>query len=143
MKPAVRTFIGMACFALVTGCGGEKPAPPPRVAAQAPAVAEPPPDVTALKTWLRDTRAMGAFTRLALRNQAEDLLEQFRAHYRRDRKTPDDSLRQSYDMLVMKALCLVQDDDPTLARTILGSREAVWSVLADPGKIDSIGVPIN
>jgi len=86
---------------------------------------------------------MGSLTRLALRNQAEDLLQEFRTHYRSDRETRVTSLRQSYDMMVMKTLCLVQDDDPPLARTIFGSREAIWNVLADPEKIDSVTWPLN
>jgi len=37
-------------------------------------------------------------------------------------------------MLVLKVLSLVQDKDPSLARTISGSREAIWGILADPEK---------
>jgi hypothetical protein len=37
-------------------------------------------------------------------------------------------------MLVLKVLALVQDSDPSLARTISGSREAIWDILADPEK---------
>jgi len=42
---------------------------------------EPPLDVAALKARLRDTNAIGMFTKLALKNQVDDLLKQFRAHY--------------------------------------------------------------
>jgi hypothetical protein len=35
-------------------------------------------------------------------------------------------------MLVLKVLALLQDGDPSLARTISGSREAIWNILADP-----------
>ena len=40
-------------------------------------------------------------------------------------------------MLVLKVLALVQDSDPPLARTISGSREAIWGILADPEKFKS------
>jgi hypothetical protein len=113
------------------------------VVAQARPAPESSLDMPGLKKRLRDTPAMGALTRLALSNQAEDLLQQFRAHYRSGQETRITSLRQSYDMMVMKTLCLVQDGDPPLARTIFGSHEAIWNVLADPEKIDSVTWPIN
>ncbi len=102
--------------------------------AKAPAarVPEPPLDVAALKARLRDTNAIGVFTKLALKNQVDDLLKAFRAHYLNGQKTSVASLRQPYDMLVLKVLALVQDSDPPLARTISGSREAIWNILADP-----------
>ena len=99
---------------------------------------EPPLDVAALKTRLRETSAIGVFTKLALKNQMDDLLEQFRAHYQNGQKTSVASLRQPYDMLVLKVLSLVQDGDPSLAKTISGSREAIWGILADKEKFNSV-----
>jgi hypothetical protein len=99
---------------------------------------EPPLDVAALKARLRDTNAIGVFTKLALKNQVDDLLQRFRAHYGSGQKTSVASLRQPYDMLVLKVLALVQDSDPSLARTISGSREAIWGILADPEKFNSV-----
>ena len=99
---------------------------------------EPPLDVAALKTRLRDTNAIGMFTKLALKNQVDDLLKQFKAHYLSGRNTSVSALRQPYDMLVLKVLTMVQDGDPSLARTILGSREAIWGILSDPEKFNSV-----
>ena len=101
-------------------------------------VPEPPLDVAALKARLRDTKAIGVFTKLALQNQVDDLLKQFRAHYLGGQKTSVAALRQPYDLLVLKVLALVQDSDPPLARTISGSREAIWQILADPEKFKSV-----
>jgi hypothetical protein len=97
-------------------------------------------DVAGLTARLRDTKAIGVFTKLALKNQVDDLLKQFRAHYQSGQKTGVASLRPPYDMLVLKVLALVQDGDPSLARTISGSREAIWGILADPEKFNSIAV---
>ena len=44
-------------------------------------------------------------------------------------------LRPSFDLLVMKVLSLLQDKDAKLAGDIHTSREALWSVLADPAKL--------
>ena len=41
-------------------------------------------------------------------------------------------------MLLLKLLSLLQDSDPTLARTIVASREAIWSILTDPDKFATI-----
>ena len=121
--PAVRT-IGILLFALAAGCAG---------------IQEPPLDIAGLKTRLRDTNAIGVFTKLALKNQVDDLLQQVRAHHQSGQKTSVAPLRQPYDMLVLKTLCLVQDSDPSLARTISGSLEAIWGILADPEKFHSQG----
>jgi hypothetical protein len=95
-------------------------------------------DLTALEQRLRDTHAIGVFTKLSLKNQVDDLLDQFRAYYRGQIKTPLAALRQQYDLLLLKVLTLLQDSDPPLAAAILSSREAIWSILADPEKFTKI-----
>ena len=99
---------------------------------------EPPLDVAALTSRLRETNAIGVFTKLALKNQVDDLLKQFQAYHEGGQKTGVAPLRQPYDMLVLKVLSAVQDKDPSLARTIAGSREAIWGILADPEKFKSV-----
>jgi len=145
-------MIGILCLALTAGCAGSQEMQPgvtPRPLIVAPSqpgpnpdaavTAEPPLDVAALKARLRDTNAIGLFTKLALKNQVDDLLQQFRAHYLSGQKTSVTALRQPYDMLVLKVLALLQDRDPSLARTIAGSREAIWGILADRDKFNSVG----
>lgn len=114
--------------------------PPRKSDAPAPVAraAEPPLDVAALKERLRETNAIGMFTKLALKNQVDDLLQQFRAQHLNGQKTNVAALRQAYDMLVLKVLALIQDSDPSLARTIAGSREAIWGILADPVKFKAV-----
>ncbi len=98
----------------------------------------PPLDMASLEKRLRETDAIGAFTKIALKNQVDDLLNQFRAYYQGRAKTSLTELRQPYDMLLLKVLSLLQDSDPVLARTILASREAIWGILADPAKFATI-----
>ncbi|HVW68476.1 MAG TPA: hypothetical protein VHB68_05840 [Steroidobacteraceae bacterium] len=83
---------------------------------------------------MRDTRAIGVFTKLSLKNQVDDLLSQFRAFYARKPGASLSELRQRYDLLLMKVLSLLQDGDPPLASAISSSREAIWGVLSDPQK---------
>ncbi len=116
-----------------------EPRPPPALATPpnktpaAPAL-----DLTDLEQRLRDTRAIGVFTKLSLKNQVDDLLKQFRAQYRGSNKHPSPELRQRYDLLIIKVLSLLQDSDPQLAAAISSSREAIWGILADPDKFEKI-----
>jgi len=77
-------------------------------------------------------------TKLSLKNQVDDLLAAFRAFYRGANKQPTPELRQRFDLLLLKVLSLLQDADRPLAEAISSSREAIWSVLADPEKFARI-----
>ena len=98
----------------------------------------PPLDLATLEKRLRETSAIGVFTKIALKNQVDDLLNQFRAHYQGLIKTTLTEPRQSYDMLLLKVLSLLQDGDPSLARMIVASREPIWGILADPAKFSTL-----
>ncbi len=115
------------------------PAPKPATAAAAPPAPPPPPalNLASLEQRLRDTHAIGVFTKLSLKNQVDDLLDQFRAFYR-GQVPPLTALRQRYDLLMLKVLSLLQDSDPPLANDIVASREAIWGILRDPAKFATI-----
>jgi hypothetical protein len=121
-----------------------KPAASPPVASEskaqpAPAAAKPSPlDLNSLEQRLKDTRAIGVFTKLSLKNQVDDLLSEFRAFHKGAAKTPQSDLRQKYDLLIMKVLSLLQNGDPQLASAIASSREALWGILMDPQKFANI-----
>jgi len=120
------------------------PAPAPKAkkeAAAPPAAAKPAApalDLKGLETRLRETKAVGLMTKLALKNQVDDLLDEFRAFYQGKKKTTLRELRHSYDLLMLKVLALLQDADPSLAKAITNSREAIWGILADPTKFASV-----
>jgi hypothetical protein len=113
--------------------GSSAPAKPPAGAAtpSEPAAA-PPLDLPALEERLRDTHAIGVFTKLSLKNQVNDLLDQFRGFHEGHVKVPLADLRQRYEQLLLQVITLLQDSDTPLANAIAASREAIWSVLADP-----------
>jgi len=106
-------------------------------AAGAPKAA-PPLDLTSLETRLKETEAIGVMTKIAIKNQVDDLLDQFRAFYAGKLKTTLAELRRPYDLLVLKVLSLLQDSDPPLAAAIAASREAIWGILSDPKKFATI-----
>ena len=117
-------------------------APPAKSEAAAAAPAKPqaaaPLDLKSLETRLKETQAIGVFTKLTLKNQIDALLDQFRAFYQGKLKTSLADLRRSYDMLVLKVLALLQDADPPLAGAIAGSREAIWGILSNPAKFAAV-----
>ena len=89
-------------------------------------------DLNRLKQGLKNTKAIGIFSKLTLKSQMDDLLDWFREYHWGKGKRSLTDLRRSFDLLVMKVLSLVQDEDKKLASDILGSREAIWGLLADP-----------
>ena len=134
---------------------GQPPQPKPTAPAP-PKPSEPPPrqsavpppsgqeraaivDLTSLEKRLRDTNAIGVFTKLALKNEVDDLLERFRAFHAGRGGTTLARLRENFDLLVLKVVPLLQDKDPPLAREISVSREALWNLLADPIKFKTLG----
>lgn len=94
-------------------------------------VAPPTLDLKSLETRLKETKAIGVFTKLAIKNQVDDLLDRFRAYYDGQLKTTLGELRRPYDGLVLKIVALLQDADPSLAGDVVASREAIWGILAD------------
>ena len=114
----------------------EESAAPRESTTPRPGTPEGPPalDLTSLEKRLRETQAIGVFTKLSLKNQVDDLLEQLAAFHEARGRTPLAKLRESYDLLLLKVLSLLQDKDPGLARDIAASREALWNLLADPAK---------
>ncbi len=77
-------------------------------------------------------------TKLTLKNQVDDLLDQFRMYYQGKLKTTLAELRKSYELLVLKVVALLQDADPPLAKSIAMSRETIWGILSDPVKFAAV-----
>lgn len=117
--------------------------PPAKIAAPAPArppqpPAPPPMALATLEQRLKDTDAIGVFTKIALKNQVDDLLNRAKALHQGSGGASLAQLRQSYDQLLSKVHGLLKDGDPALANAIMNSRESLWSVLTDPVKFAKI-----
>jgi len=95
-------------------------------------------DLAALKEQLKATKAIGVFTKISLKNQVDDLMDQFRDYYQGKAKITMPELRRSYDLLMMKVLSLLQDSDQNLASKVVSSREAIWALLSDPKKFATL-----
>jgi len=103
-----------------------------------PPAAAPALDLNTLGTQLKETKAIGLFTKITLKNQVDDLLDRFREFYDGKAAFTMGDLRQSFDLLMMKVLTLLQDVDQRLASAIVSSREAIWGVLADSEKFATV-----
>jgi hypothetical protein len=120
------------------------PVVPPPARAQPPALivvkpaAVPPLDLKSLEVRLRETKAISTLSKIALKNQMDDLLERFKGFYEGRIKTSLVELRRAFDLLVMKTLALLQDADPPLAGALASSRESIWGVLSDPVKLNAL-----
>jgi len=135
--PATKTPAPAAKPPAAPASAAVKPLPPPAAATSSP-VASPTLDLATLKEQLKETKAIGVFTKITLKNQVDDLLQQFRDYYQGRSKVTMAQLRRSYDLLLMKVLSLLQDADQKLAAAIVSSREAIWSLLADPKKFATL-----
>ena len=94
-------------------------------------------DVTSLLARLRKTKALNLRTKLAVKNESDDLMERFRAYHAQHGTATLAELRRSYDSLFLRLHSLLEDADPPLARDIDRSRAAIWTLLADPMKFGS------
>lgn len=89
-------------------------------------------DLAALEAQLKQTKAIGLMTKITLKNQVNDLLDEFKDHHAGKPTPTVAELRRAYDGLMMKVLSLLQDRDQKLATDIVSSRERIWGLLADP-----------
>lgn len=116
-------------------------APEPQTMAapeQVKEMAAAPLDLDRLEKRLKETSAIGFFTKIALKDQVDELLDKFHAFYKGRSNFSLAQLRQPFDFLIMKVLALLQDNDPQLANDILASREAIWDILSDREKFAKI-----
>jgi hypothetical protein len=111
---------------VAAGVPASVPTPPP-----APSRPKPQLDFKAMEQRLRNTSAIGVFTKLSIKNQVDDLLKAFRGYHAGRTPPTLDDLHQRYDGLLLKVVSLVQNDDPNLASSISASRSAIWERLSN------------
>jgi hypothetical protein len=145
MTPAPQAAIKKAAPPVTKTPAPTAPAKTPAPIAQAPKPTAPAStsvtlDLNGLKKQLKETKAIGLFTKIALKNQVDDLLDQFRKYYQGKSKIDMMELRRSYNLLLLKVLSLLQDKDQRLASEIVSSREAIWGLLSDPKKFANLEI---
>lgn len=79
---------------------------------------------------LKQTEAIGFFTKLAIRSDALDLVEMVKAYRKHMNKYSLQELRARFNGLLLKVLALL-NDDPKLAKDISLAREDIWRSLLE------------
>jgi hypothetical protein len=136
--PAKKPSVATAPIAAVPSQASTPAASTAVAPTPAPAAASQSLDLAALEQRLRDTRAIGVFTKLSIKNQVDDLLSQFKGFHSGKPKPTLADLRQKYELLLIKVVSVLQDGDAQLATAVSASRDAIWGVLADPQKFAQI-----
>jgi hypothetical protein len=130
-KPAKEKTAPSSAPTAPTPVAADAPTPPP-------APAKPQLDFKAMEQRLRNTSAIGVFTKLSIKNQVDDLLDAFRGYHAGRIPPTLDDLHQRYDGLLLKVVSLVQNDDAQLAASISASRSAIWERLANRESFQAI-----
>lgn len=99
---------------------------------------EPKLNMESLKQRLRETNALGFFTKLELRNQVSELLDSIGRVHKGGSDKSIAQLRERYNLLVLKVLTLLEGKDARLHQDIAASREELWSILTDPVKFEKL-----
>jgi len=87
-------------------------------------------DMDALIERIKQSHAIGMFTKLALRSDALDMVDLIKAYRQKVTHMSLDEVRARFDGLFLKVLALL-DDDPVLSREISMSREGIWKSLLE------------
>jgi type IV secretory pathway VirB10-like protein len=95
----------------------------------APGTAREPLDLDGLAQRLQQSHAIGVFTKLKLKNEFDDLLEDLRALREGRSGATLADLRERYDLLLMKVIALLDGRDTELSHDLLASRDEIWTSL--------------
>ncbi len=88
-------------------------------------------DFEELKLRLRKTGAIGFFTKLELKGQIGDLFDELEVFHERESGLNIEQLEEHFNLLLMKLLVLLQDDDTSLHQDIVLARPTLWITLSD------------
>lgn len=88
-------------------------------------------DFKLLKERLKNTDAIGFFTKLAIRNDIVDLMDKIKKYRKKSLlKIKMKEIRSSFDGLLLKIIALLRDD-PILSRDLYVGRESIWESLLE------------
>jgi len=88
-------------------------------------------DFKTLKKRLKNTDAIGFFTKLAIRNDIVDLMDKIKQYRKRSiLKANMKKIRSSFDGLLLKIIALLEKD-PNLSRDLYVGRESIWESLLE------------
>ncbi len=95
-------------------------------------------DLNALVSRISQSKALGLFTKLSLKQDIDGLLENVRKYHDGSGDGSLEQLRERYDVLVHKLMILLQEKDGELVKSIDDGRDKLWAILSDHEKFASI-----
>ncbi len=95
-------------------------------------------DLNALVSRISQSKALGLFTKISLKQDIDRLLENVRKFHDGSGDGSLEQLRERYDVLVHKLVILLQDKDRELVNSIDDGRDKLWAILSDDKKFASI-----
>jgi hypothetical protein len=95
-------------------------------------------DLNALVSRISQSKALGLFTKLSLKQDIDGLLENVRKYHDGSGDGSLEKLRERYDVLVHKLMILLQEKDGELVQSIDDGRDKLWAILSDHEKFASI-----
>lgn len=90
-------------------------------------------DLESLTARLKNTQAVGFFTKLSIKIEIDKLANQFSKHRAGASELTYEQLRERFDLLLLKVLTLLQDEDKKLANDIAAARESIWEAFMNGG----------
>jgi hypothetical protein len=102
------------------------PAPPGLPAPAAAAIS-----LEELGQRIRDTEAIGTLTKLSLKNDIDDLVDDIRAFHEHGEGDLD-ALHERFEALVLKLMAMLEDKEPELSLALGHSRDDIWRKLMNP-----------
>lgn len=89
-------------------------------------------DLEQLENGIRKTKAVGMMTKLKLKGEINDLLDEVETYHGGSSPFALEQVREHFDLLYMKVVSLIQDKDPDLHLQLCASWDLMWDSLQDP-----------
>ncbi|MGI9319645.1 MAG: hypothetical protein ACR2QW_20110, partial [bacterium] len=88
-------------------------------------------DLESMTAKLRETKAIGTFTKLSLKKKIEKLSREFEIYHDGKSNLRIEQLRERFDLLYHKVVVLLEDADEELHKEIAAGREDIWAYFAN------------
>ncbi len=95
-------------------------------------------DARHLEEGLRNTRAVGVFTKLSLAGEAKRIHAALLDYHAGTGGATLEQLRERYDLLINEIMLLIQDKDTDLSAELAAAREPLWAALSDAESIKAL-----
>ena len=83
---------------------------------------------------IADSKSIGLFTKLALKQDSKDLLKKMSSYHSGIGDSSLEELHERYNVMVHKLIIVIRKKDKELAGSVADARDNLWDVLSDETK---------